>query len=169
MTSFIRIGQIINTHGHKGELKIYPLTDDVSRFDELNHIYIKQGNDYCQYDVDSVRYYQNFVLIFLKQIPDMNEAEKLKGHYLELPVNELRELPAGHFYIFQLIGLNVYENGRCLGSIKDVLKTGSNDVYVVKDPERKKEILIPALKEVVKSINLESGRVEVILPAGLED
>lgn len=167
--TFVKIGQIINTHGNRGELKIYPLTDDINRFCELDHVFIRSGEDYREYRVNRARIHRDTVIISFGEIKDMNEAEKLKGRYLELPVKELKPLPPGHYYIFELVGLAVYEGDILLGEVTDVLKTGSNDVYVVKASGGNKQILIPAIKEVVKSIDLKSGTIKVILPPGLLD
>lgn len=169
MLSYIRIGQIINTHGHRGELKVFPLTDDISRYSDLEHVYIKRGDGYKSYEVSGIRFHQGLVLLSLREVLDMNEAEKYKGLYLELPENELRKLPEGHYYIFQLVGLKVYEQEKLLGEITDIFKTGSNDVYVVESKERKKPLLIPALKDVVKNIDIDKGFIKVELPMGLED
>lgn len=169
MTPYIRIGQIINTHGHRGELKVFPLTDDINRFSDLKHVYIKKDNGYENYKVSGVRYHQGLVLLSLLEVFDMNEAEKFKGLYLELPENELKKLPEGHFYIYQLVGLKVYEHERLLGVVADIFKTGSNDVYVVESDDRKRPLLIPALKDVVKDIDVDKGLINVELPIGLED
>jgi len=168
MTVFIKIGLIVNTHGHKGELKVLPLTDDIGRFHEAGHFYLQKDNGYKEYNVAKCRIHQDKVIISFKEIPDMNEAQKLKGSYIELPESELKSLPAGHYYIYQLIGLDVYEDESFLGKITDILKTGSNDVYVVKGTTGK-EIYLPALKEVVRDIDLVSGVVKVIIPQGLLD
>ena len=169
MTTYVKIGQIINTHGHRGEMKIYPLTDDVNRFYGLEHVFINWDEEYLEYRVDKARIHKNTVILSLREVNSMNEAEKLKGRYLELPLAELKVLPPGHYYIFELVGLAVYERGIFLGKVTDVLKTGSNDVYVVRAAGCKKQILVPAIKEVVKRIDLNSGTMEVILPPGLLD
>lgn len=165
---YIKIGQIINTHGNKGELKIYPLTDALSRFEELEHVFIQHKGEYREYQVEGVRFYKELILMTLAEIPDMNAAEKLKNLYLELPETELKELPEGHYYIYQLVGLEVYEGERLLGKVADIIKTGSNDVYVVERTDQK-PLLIPALKEVIREIDLEAGRIRAVLPEGLED
>lgn len=169
MTTYVKIGQIVNTHGHSGELKVFPLSDDINRFNGLVRVYIRSGEEYKEYRVGQARIHKNTVILAIAGINDMNEAEKLKGQYLELPVSELKTLPPGHYYIFELIGMAVYEKDTLLGEITDVLRTGSNDVYVVKALRSKKNILIPALKEVVLSINTDSGRMDVLLPPGLLD
>ena len=168
MTTYIKIGMIINTHGHKGELKILPLTDDIRRFNEAEYFYVQKDNEYKKYHVVQCRIHQDKAIIAFREIPDMNEAEKLKGKYLELPEEELKPLPAGHYYIYQLIGLDVYEGEQFLGKIEDILKTGSNDVYVVKGPNGK-EMYLPALKEVVREIDLAAHVIRVTIPLGLLD
>lgn len=165
--AYIKIGQIVNTHGNKGELKVYPLTDDIKRYYDLRHVYINQDGDIREYYVLGARTHKGMVILDLKEITDMNQAEKLKGCYLELPESELMTLPEGHYYIFQIIGLDVYENDCFLGKIKEIFPTGSNDVYVVTGG--KKTIYLPATKEVIKDINLESGIIQVSIPAGLLD
>lgn len=169
MTPYIKIGQIINTHGCRGELKVFPLTDDINRFHELKHVYVRNGSAYHEYGVAGARVYKGLILIYLDGINTMNDAERLKGRYLELPVSELKKLPEGQYYIFQLIGFNVLDEGKHIGKIIDILKTGSNDVYVVKKAGSKKEVLIPALKSVVKKICMKSGTVEIKMPPGLDD
>ena len=168
MEKYIKIGQIINTHGNKGGLKIYPLTDEPSRFFALKKVFIRSTEKMDEYIVDTVQLHQKFVLLTLKEISDMNEAERLKNMYLEIPREEARPLPAGSFYIFQLVGLAVYEKERYLGKLTDVLKTGSNDVFVVKTSEEK-EIYLPALKSVITRVDLNSDRIEVKVPPGLLD
>jgi 16S rRNA processing protein RimM len=168
MTDYIQIGQIINTHGHKGGLKIYPLTDDAERFYELARVYVKLNDNYTAYTVSKVQLHKNLVLLTLVEIPDMNAAERLKGLYLEIPKEEARPLAADSYYIFQLMGLDVFAGEHYLGKLCEVLKPGSNDVFVVKTPEDK-EIYLPALKSVVTGIDLEHGRMEVKIPPGLLD
>lgn len=164
----MQIGQIINTHGNRGELKVFPLTDHPERFNDLKHVYLLQDEEYRRYQVERVRSHRNMVILSLREITDMNEAEKLKGLYLQLPVEELKPLPPGHYYFYQIIGLRVYQGEECLGEVRDILKTGSNDVYVVTRPAGK-EILVPALKDVVREINPGAGIMRVELPPGLMD
>ena len=168
MTLYIKIGQIINTHGNKGDVKILPLTDDINRFFEAEHFLIQKDNEYLPYHPERCRIHQGKAIIAFAEIPDMNAAEKLKGKYLELPEAEIKPLPEGHYYIYQLIGLDVYEEEKYLGKIVDVLKTGSNDVYVIREAGAK-DIYLPALKQVVHAIDLESHRVKVTIPPGLLD
>lgn len=164
MPLYVKIGKIINTHGYKGELKVLPLTDEVDRFFDLHHVFI----DDDEYHVIKARLHQEYVLLLLQGREDMDSAKELQGSYLELPVEELKKLPEGQYYHFQIVGLSVYEDNRLLGEVSDILQTGSNDVYVVKSPKGK-EIYLPALKEVVRHIDVEAGKIEVKLPPGLLD
>jgi len=168
MTEYIQIGKIINTHGHKGVLKVYPLTDDAARFFELEKFYVKLQDNYRAFTVKAVQLHKNMVLLTCAEIPDMNTAEKLKGQYLEIPQRELKPLSAGSFYIFQLIGLDVYEGDQYLGKLCEVLQPGSNDVFVVKTPESK-ELYLPALKSVVREVDFNGNRMQVKIPPGLLD
>ncbi|HHY06634.1 MAG TPA: 16S rRNA processing protein RimM [Clostridia bacterium] len=168
MPEYIKIGQIVNTHGYKGGLKIYPLTDDVQRFFDLEKVYLKFAGHYVSYTIVDVRLHKNMVLLWLAKVSDLNTAEQLKGFYLEIPRTKVRALPEGSFYIFELIGLDVYEGEQYLGKLCEVLKPGSNDVFVVKTPDNK-EIYLPALKKVVTQIDLEQKRMEVKVPLGLLD
>lgn len=164
---YIKIGQIVNTHGNRGEVKIYPLTDDINRFYTLSYVYIQVNDVYYKYNVNGARLHKGMAILDFKEIPDMNEAEKLKGAYVELPETELLPLEEGHYYIFQLIGLDVYENQIHIGRLKDIFATGSNDVYVIAG--NKKDIYLPATKEVIKEIDLDAGRMQVEIPLGLLD
>ncbi|MGI6224688.1 MAG: ribosome maturation factor RimM [Peptococcales bacterium] len=163
----IKVGQILTTHGHKGEVKVLPLTDNQERFKKLEYVYVEMPVGKTKMQIENVRRFKNFVIIKFKEIPDMSAAEMLRGKYIVIDENQLVELPEGHFFIFQIIGLEVYENETYLGQITDVIQTGSNDVYIVKNNE--KQILIPALKSIVQEINLEHKKMLVTLPEGLVD
>ena len=165
---YISIGQIINTHGIRGELKVKVFSDSVHRFEGLDKVYASadiEGGERLELDITGLRYHKDMALMKLGQIHDMSQAEKLKNYYLQVPESELPPLPEGRYYIYQLEGLLVWEGDVCYGELTEVMQPGSNDVYVVSDGNR--EILIPALKSVIKSVDLDKGRMEVELPAGL--
>ena len=175
---FISIGRIVNTHGNKGEVKIKPLTDDLNRYSELEHVYLirpdweaksQDPSDRQYVSLAHVRYHKDMVLITFNEVADMNQAEALKGYFVQLPEADLKPLPEGRYYIYQLIGLQVYEGQTCYGTLIEVLQPGSNDVYVVQDAGTKEEILVPALKDVIKKVDVVNGRMEVVLPLGLLD
>ena len=158
------VGEIVNTHGIRGEIKVVPLVDDVN--DLLDYTYYFVGDK--KYEVQNTRFHKNFVLIKLKDIDDIDIAEKLKGKFLELPREDLKPLPEGSYYICDLVGLKVIDEklGE-LGIINEVFNTGSNDVYVVE--YKNKPLCIPVLDGVVKEVDLDNGTMNIILPNGLLD
>ena len=165
---FISIGQIVNTHGIKGEVKAKVFSDRIDRFEGMKQIYAasdEKGKDRRMLTITGLRYQKGMALLTFQEIETMAEAEKLKNGFLQVPESELQPLPEGKHYIYQLEGLAVWEKDVCYGKLAEVMQPGGNDVYVVCDGER--EILIPALKTVIKSVDLEKGRMEVELPSGL--
>ena len=165
----IRVGKITTTHGHRGALKVVPYTDYPERFEELERVYLVDGDLKLDFTIKSVKYQKDNLILEIEEIADMDQAEKYKGKYLFIAEDQLRKLPEGRYYIFELIGLEVYEKEELLGKITDVIQTGSNDVYVVRRGQGKKDILIPALKQVVKDIDLEKKRMQVELLEGTLD
>lgn len=154
MIDFIKVGKIVNTHGIKGELKVLPLTDDMTRFEELEYVYVENQ----KIEIEDVWYKKNFVMLKFKGFDNINDVLCFKDKYVYIDKENAIELPEDTYFIFQIIGLNVYlMSGELLGKITDVIQTGSNDVYVVKDDN--KEYLIPAIKEVIKEINLDDKKV----------
>ncbi|HHW47113.1 MAG TPA: 16S rRNA processing protein RimM [Clostridiaceae bacterium] len=169
MEKYLRVGKIINTHGIKGELKILPLTDDPKRFDYLKKVFIDKGGIFESLNISHVKYFKNMVLVKFKEINDLNAAEAYKEQYILVDRENAVKLPEGRFFISDIVGCEVVEeNGNKLGVVTDVLSTGSNDVYVVKN-ENSREILVPALKSVVKSVLINEKRITVSLPKGLVD
>lgn len=167
MLQYLEIGQIVNTFGIKGELKINPFTDDINRFDELKSIFVVKNKELIQYEIETVRYHKNMVILKLKGINSMNEAEKLKGLYIKIDRKYAKKLPKGTYFIADLIGLEVYdENSNLLGSIDDIYNTGANDIYVVKN-NLGKQILLPGIPQVIKKVDLENKKIVVHLLNGL--
>lgn len=169
MVEYLIIGQLVNTHGVKGELKATALTDDPQRFKKLKWVYIDKNGSLEKYDISGVKFFKQFVILKFRSIDSIEEAEKFKGLYIKIDRANAVKLPKDSFFITDILGMEVFdENGALLGTLVDVIQTGSNDVYVVKDAEGK-EILIPALKSVVKEVLLEERKISVILPKGLLD
>ncbi|MCR3923363.1 MAG: ribosome maturation factor RimM, partial [Firmicutes bacterium] len=167
MEQMATIGKVIGTHGVKGNLKVQPFSDFPQRITTLARVFV--GNDEAStvYKVLEAFVNGRFWVVRLESVTDMAMAEKLKGTMLMIPLTERVKLPANAYYLDQIIGLTVFTmDGLRLGEVKDVLKTGSNDVYVVQQ-DQGQDILIPALKTVVKNIDLENARVNVDLPEGL--
>ena len=167
MQKRLEIGQIINTYGIKGEVKVIPFTNDIRRFDELENIYVKTKKESKLYKIESIKYHKNMVLIKLKSINTPEQAELLKNAYIEIDRNQAIQLKEGEYFIVDLIGLDVYtDEGKLLGKVDDIYNTGANDIYVVKD-ELGKQILLPGIKEVIKNVDLESEKITVHLIPGL--
>ncbi|MBO5955399.1 MAG: 16S rRNA processing protein RimM [Clostridia bacterium] len=165
MKKDIEIGQIVNTHGLRGDLKVMPWCDDPMVFDELAYVVI----DGTEYDIEKSRMQKNMVLLKLEGIDDINVAERYKNKVLTVPREELGELPEGTYYICDLLGCSVETvSGRDLGKICDIIKTGSNDVYVVED-DSKKQVLIPVIDEVVKSVDIDEKKIVIEPLKGLID
>lgn len=168
-TDKTRIGKILNAHGVRGELKVEPLTDDPSRYDLLDEVFLEDRKKrYTVYKVEGVRYHKGNVLVKLAGIDDIDAAKAVKNCHLAINKSDRMPLEEGAYYIDDLIGLTVYEGDRKLGTLVDVLQPGANDVYEV-DSEIYPELLIPALKDVVLHVDLEAGRMDVRLPKGLVD
>ncbi len=168
MIQYLQVGKIVNTHGVKGEVKVIPLTDNPQRFDELKKVLVGNENDKKTLNIESVKYLKNAVIVKFKESSKMEEAEKLKELYIYVDRDNAVKLPEDTFFICDLIGIEVFEtDGSCLGVIEDIIATGSNDVYIVKSDD--KEILIPALKSVVKEVSITDKKMVVTLPEGLLD
>ena len=167
MTKYLEIGQIVNTFGIKGMVKVKPFTDDIKRFEKLETIYIQNKNGKKEYEIEEVKYHKNMVLIKFKDINNINDAEELRQSYLLIDRDKEEPLEDGVYYIVDLIGLEVYtDEGKLLGKVDDIFNTGSNDVYVVKN-ELGKQILLPGIPEVLKKVDLENKRITVHLIPGL--
>ena len=167
MQEYLEVGQIVNTNGLKGLLKINPFTDDITRFEKLKTIFIEHKKELLEFEIESVRYQKKQVLLKLKGIDTIEEAEKYREDYLKIKRNKEEKLPEDTYYIVDLIGLDIYtEGGELLGKLDDVFSTGSNDVYVVKNSEGK-QILLPAISDVIKNIDLEQKKIVVNLIEGL--
>lgn len=167
MYDYLQIGKIVNTHGVMGEVKIIPLTDDPTRFKKLKWVYIDKNNSLEKFNIKGVKFLKNFVIIKFEGIDDADTAAKLKELFMLVDREHAVSLPEDSFFICDIIGSKVFdESDTLLGELINVLQTGSNDVYVVKDATNR-EILIPALKSVVKSVSVKDGRIIVALPEGL--
>ncbi len=165
MNNLLEIGQIVNTRGLRGEVKIMPWCDDPCIFEDLDFVLI----DDCEYTIQTVKYHKNFVILKLEGIDTIETAEKYRNKVIFVEREMLGELPEGTYYICDLLGCNVETvAGQALGKIDDVIKTGGNDVYSVKSDEGK-QILIPVIDDVVKSVNIEERLILIEPLKGLID
>ncbi len=164
---YIEIGQIVNTNGLKGVVKINPFTDDINKFKSLKYIYIQLKNELKKVKIEQVRFNKNQVLLKLEGIDSIEEAEKYRNFYVKTEKETQEELGEDTYYIVDLIGLDVFsDKDEYLGKIDDVFPTGSNDVYVIKD-NLGKQILIPAIADVVKKVDLKNKKMIINLIPGL--
>ena len=169
MEKYLEIGQIVNTFGIKGQVKIVPFTDDITRYDELKEIYVEKKNELKLFQIEQVNYKKNMVILKLKGIETVEEAEKLRNCYLKIDRKDAKELPKDTYFIVDLLGLDVYtDEWKLLGKVDDIYNAGSSDIYVVKD-ELGKQILLPAIKDVLKEVDLENQKIIVHLIKGLVD
>lgn len=167
MTKYLEIGQIVNTFGIKGMVKIKPFTDDINRFDRLEKVYIKNKKSNKEYEIEEVKYHKNMVLMKLKGIDTPEDADLLRQSYLLVDRENEEPLEEGTYYIVDLLGLEVFtDEGNLLGKVDDIFNTGSNDIYVVKD-ELGKQILLPGISEVIKEVDIENKKIIVHLIQGL--
>ncbi len=161
------MGAVTNTHALKGEVKVYPLTDDVSRFDDLREVRLENRGKVLDLEVEKVRYFKNLVIMKFKDLDDISKVEGFKG--AKLYVNRKDAVPLGEDEYFEcdLLGMDVFnEDGSLLGELREVIHTGANDVYDVtlKDGGR---ILIPAIKQCILDVNVDEGTMKVHLLEGL--
>lgn len=163
-----RIGQVVNTHALKGEMKVYPFTDYPERFEEVDYIYIEKEDDKKWY-IEKVRYQKNMVLLKIKGIDTIDDAENLRERNLYIDDSNRRELGEDENLISDLIGLNVYlEDLTPVGIVVNVLKYSANDVYVIRGIEDK-EYLIPALKQFVPIVDIENNKIVITPIKGMID
>ena len=167
MEEYFEIGQIVNHFGIKGMVKVNPFTDDISKFEELKTILLEQNKKLIEVQIEEVKYSKNQVLLKLKGINTVEDAEKYRGCYLKIARKDAKKLPKDTYFIADLIGTTVYtEEGVLLGKVQDIYNSGASDIYVVKD-DNDKQILLPAINEVIKDIDIEQEKITVHLIKGL--
>ena len=167
MTKYLEIGQIVNTFGIKGMVKVKPFTDNIERFSNLEKIYIKNKSGQTEYKIQEVKYHKNMVLVKFEGIENPEQADLLRNRYLIVDRETEEPLEPGRYYIVDMIGLDVFtDDNECLGKLEDIYNTGSNDIYVVKN-ELGKQVLLPAIEDVIKNIDMDNKKVIVHLIPGL--
>lgn len=163
----LEIGQIVNTFGIKGFVKVNPWVNDITRFDDLKKVYIKIRKEQKELEIEEVKYHKNMVLLKLKGIETVEQAEMLRNAYLEIDRKDAIPLEEGTYFIADLLESEVYsDTGEKLGILDDIYNTGSNDIYVVKN-ELGKTILLPGIPDVIKEVDIETKKIIVHLLKGL--
>ena len=157
---YLVVARVVSPQGNRGEVKAELVTDFPERFASTEAVYV--GEEHRRYVLENHRLLDRVVILKLEGVDSIAEAESLRGEFVEVPETEAVELPAGHYFWHQVIGLRVVgTGGEEIGVVEDILQTGANDVYVVRGSRG--EVLIPAIKDVVKSVDLEAG-IMVVSP-----
>lgn len=169
MEDFLQVGVITTTHGIRGEVKVFPTTDDVNRFKQLKQVLADNGKEKVLLEVEGCKFFKQFVILKFKGIDNINDVEQYKKCPLLVTRQEAVPLEEDEYFVADLIGLKILtETGIEIGVLKDVISTGANDVYAVELPDGG-EILLPAIKECIMDVDMESGEMIVHLMKGLTE
>ena len=161
MEDLLQVGVITTTHGVRGEVKVFPTTDDPARFKKLKNVVLDTGKELVDLEVAGVKFFKNMVIVKFKGIDNINDVEKYRKKSLYVTRENAVKLKKNEYFIADLIGLQAEsDEGEDLGELSDVLQTGANDVYVL-SKEGTDDILLPAIKECVKEVDLENGKINI--------
>lgn len=167
MENLLQVGVISSTHGLRGEVKVFPTTDDKNRFKKLKQVILDTGKEELALSVEGVKFFKQFAILKLKGIDNINDAELYRGRPLYVTRENAVPLGENEYFIADLIGLKVIdEEDHDFGVLKDVLPTGANDVYIVSRPDGT-EVLLPAIRECILSVDTEKGVMKIHLMKGL--
>lgn len=169
MDELLKVGVIANTHGVRGELKVFPTTDDPKRFLELDQVILDTGKSKERMEIEKIRFFKNMVILKFKGLDDINDALALRK--MELFVTRDQAVPLGEneYFIADLIGLSaVSDEGEELGKLSDVISSAANDIYVI-TKEGAPDLLVPAIKQCIKKVDMERGSIEIHLLKGLRE
>jgi 16S rRNA processing protein RimM len=167
MEDLLKVGVITTTHGVRGEVKVYPTTDSAERFLELPYVLLDTGRDLKRLEIQNVKFYKNQAILKFKGIDNINEIEMYKGRDLWINREDGQELDEDEYYIADLLGLTVLlEDGTEYGTLKEVMETGANDVYIVETKDGS-EVLLPAIADCILDVDLEAETMTVHLMKGL--
>ena len=169
MENLLQVGVITTTHGIRGEVKVFPTTDDPKRFLDLKNVILDDGKTTLDLEIQNVKFFKNLVILKFKGIDNINDIEKYKKAGLYVTREDAVELEEDEYFIADLIGMDVIsDEGEQLGTISDVLQTGANDVYVISS-KGQKDLLLPAIHECILDVNVDEKRMTVHVMEGLLD
>lgn len=169
MEDRLQVGVITTTHGIRGEVKVFPTTDDVKRFEDLKQVILDTGKEQLELEITQVKFFKNLVILKFKGIDNINDVEKYKGKGLFVTREHAVKCETDEYFIADLIGIEVVnEEGSLLGQITDVIQTGANDVYVI-GAEGKKDLLLPAIRDCIRNVDMEHRQMQVYVLPGLEE
>ena len=167
MEQLLQVGVISSTHGVRGEVKVFPTTADVARFKKLKNVILDTGRGYLSLEVESVKFFKQFVILKFKGMDNINDIEKYKGKSLLVDREHAVKLRKDEYFIADMIGLTVFtDDGATFGVLKDVLETGANDVYII-DSLQHGEVLVPAIKQCILDVDIENRKMVIHLMEGL--
>ena len=166
MEQFLQVGVVSSTHGIRGEVKVFPTTDDPVRFKKLKNVLLDTGREQLELEVQSVKFFKQFVIVKFKGIDNINDIEMYKGKSLLIPREDAVALGKDEYYIADLIGMEVFtEEGR-FGVLKDVMETGANEVYIIAFDEPG-EVLVPAIRQCIFDVDIKEKKMKIHLMEGL--
>lgn len=169
MEQLLRVGVISSTHGVRGEVKVYPTTDDPNRFKKLKKVVLDTGREHLNLEISGVKFFKNQVILKFKGIDNINDIEKYKGKDLLVHREDAVALGENENYVADLIDLEVVtDDGKVLGTLTEVMETGANDVYVI-ETEEGEELLIPAIRDCILDVDLDKEVMTVHILPGLFD
>lgn len=169
MEDLLQVGIITSTHGVRGEVKVYPTTDDPRRFRRLKEVVLDTGKEKMNLEIEGVKFFKQFVILKFKGLDNINDIEKYRQKSLYVTRKNTVRLQRDEYFIADLIGLKVQdEDGKELGTVKDVIETGANDVYEVEMADGK-SLLLPAIKQCILNVDVENGTMQVHVLEGLLD
>ncbi len=166
MEQFLQVGVISSTHGIRGEVKVFPTTDDAGRFKRLGSVLLDTGKERRRLEIQSVRFFKQFVIVKFRGIDSINDVEGYRGKSLLVPREDAVELGEDEYYIADLIGMDVLTEEGHFGILKDVLETGANEVYII-DSDRCGEVLVPAIRQCILDVDTKENRMKIRLMEGL--
>ncbi len=167
MEQLLQVGVVTSAHGICGEVKVFPTTDDKERFRQLEKVLLDTGKETIPLEIQGVKFFKQFVIIKFKGIDDRDDVEKYKGRPLFVERKDAVPLGEDEYFIADMLGMEVVtEDGESFGTLKDVITTGANDVYVV-DSKKHGEVLIPAIRQCILDVDVQTGRMTVHLLDGL--
>ena len=169
MEDLLQVDIITSTHGVRGEVKVYPTTDDPRRFRRLKEVVLDTGKEKMNLEIEGVKFFKQFVILKFKGLDNINDIEKYRQKSLYVTRKNAVRLQRDEYFIADLIGLKVQdEDGKELGTVKDVIETGANDVYEVEMADGK-SLLLPAIKQCILNVDVENGTMQVYVLEGLLD
>ncbi len=166
MEQFLQVGVISSTHGIRGEVKVFPTTDDPSRFKKLKKVLLDTGRERLELNVLSVRFFKQFVIVKFREFDNINDVEQYRGKSLLVPRGNAVKLEKDEYYIADLIDMEVYTDEGRFGVLKDVMQTGANEVYII-DSDEHGEVLVPAIRQCILDVDVENNRMKIQLMEGL--